>query len=67
MTADRAAAIGPVAIVGAGSWGTALAIHLGRRGATARLWARDAELAREIVSARREPALPSGRLDSRPA
>ena len=49
MTADRAAAIGPVAIVGAGSWGTALAIHLGRRGAPARLWARDADLAREIV------------------
>jgi glycerol-3-phosphate dehydrogenase (NAD(P)+) len=38
----------PVAILGAGSWGTALAIHLGRRGAAARLWARDAALAREI-------------------
>jgi glycerol-3-phosphate dehydrogenase (NAD(P)+) len=49
MTSDRAPSSGPVAIVGAGSWGTALAIHLGRRGAVARLWARDADLAREIV------------------
>jgi glycerol-3-phosphate dehydrogenase (NAD(P)+) len=45
---SRAGAIGPVAILGAGSWGTALTIHLGRRGTTARLWARDETLAREI-------------------
>ena len=38
----------PVAILGAGSWGTALAIHLGRRGTPARLWARDEALAREM-------------------
>jgi glycerol-3-phosphate dehydrogenase (NAD(P)+) len=38
----------PVAILGAGSWGTALGIHLGRRGTPARLWARDEALAREI-------------------
>ena len=38
----------PVAILGAGSWGTALAIHLGRRATPARLWARDEALAREM-------------------
>ena len=31
----------PVAVLGAGSWGTALAIHLGRAGLPVRLWARD--------------------------
>ena len=34
-----------VAVLGAGSWGTALAIHLGRIGHDVRLWARDAALA----------------------
>lgn len=29
-----------VAVIGAGSWGTALAIHMARRGAPARLWTR---------------------------
>ena len=42
------AADGPVAILGAGSWGTALAAHLGRKGVPVRLWARDAALAGEI-------------------
>ena len=37
-----------IAILGAGSWGTALAIHLGRLGHDVRLWARDAALASEI-------------------
>lgn len=46
MSAPHAAT--PVAILGAGSWGTALAIHLARRGTPVRLWARDAVLAREI-------------------
>jgi len=30
-----------VGILGAGSWGTALAVHLGRVGHDVRLWARD--------------------------
>ncbi|HET8578141.1 MAG TPA: NAD(P)H-dependent glycerol-3-phosphate dehydrogenase [Methylomirabilota bacterium] len=38
----------PVAIVGAGSWGTALAIHLGRAGTDIRLWGRDRALIEEI-------------------
>jgi len=43
----------PVAVLGAGSWGTALAMHLGRVGTPVRLWARDPALAASI-SARRE-------------
>jgi glycerol-3-phosphate dehydrogenase (NAD(P)+) len=54
--------VGPIAILGAGSWGTALAIHLGRRGTPARLLARDDSLAREIrergENARYLPGLP---------
>jgi glycerol-3-phosphate dehydrogenase (NAD(P)+) len=41
-----------VAIVGAGSWGTALAVHLGRLSASVRLWARDPALAADIASRR---------------
>ncbi|HEY6099417.1 MAG TPA: NAD(P)H-dependent glycerol-3-phosphate dehydrogenase [Anaeromyxobacter sp.] len=37
-----------VAVIGAGSWGTALAAHLARCTHAVRLWARDADLAREI-------------------
>ncbi len=33
-----------VAVIGAGSWGTALAIHLGRIGHSVRLWVREPEL-----------------------
>jgi glycerol-3-phosphate dehydrogenase (NAD(P)+) len=41
-----------VTVLGAGSWGTALAIHLGRIGHDVRLWARDPELAAEMAAAR---------------
>ena len=37
-----------VAVVGAGSWGTALALHVARLGRRVRLWARDPGLVREI-------------------
>lgn len=37
-----------VGVLGAGSWGTALAVHLGRLGHDVRLWSRDPALAREI-------------------
>jgi len=37
-----------VTILGAGSWGTALAVHLGRVGHDVHLWARDEALAREM-------------------
>ena len=44
-----------MAIVGAGSWGTALAIHLGRAGAAVRLYARAAHAAEAIATRRRNP------------
>lgn len=43
----------PVAVVGGGSWGTALAVHLGRLGLVPRLWARDPTLV-GLIRARRE-------------
>jgi glycerol-3-phosphate dehydrogenase (NAD(P)+) len=42
-----------IAIIGAGSWGTALAVHLGRAGRPVRLWVREPELL-ELIGARRE-------------
>jgi glycerol-3-phosphate dehydrogenase (NAD(P)+) len=44
-----------IAVLGAGSWGTALAIHLGRSGHDVRLWARDEALVDEIASQRTNP------------
>jgi len=44
--------MGTIAILGAGSWGTALAVHLGRLGHKVRLWARDAQLVAEIRARR---------------
>ncbi len=43
---------GPVAVVGCGSWGTALAIHLGRCGREVRLWGRDADLVGRMAARR---------------
>jgi len=40
--------IPPVAVLGAGTWGTALALHLGRLGRSVRLWGRDATLVKAI-------------------
>lgn len=44
-----------VTVLGAGSWGTALAVHLGRLEHDVRLWARDAHLASELRSRRANP------------
>ncbi|HEX2342443.1 MAG TPA: NAD(P)H-dependent glycerol-3-phosphate dehydrogenase [Vicinamibacterales bacterium] len=41
-----------IAILGAGSWGTALAIHLGHAGHHVRLWGRDSALVDRMVSTR---------------
>ena len=38
-----------VAVIGSGSWGTALAVLLGKKGCTVKLWARRDELARAIA------------------
>jgi len=43
------------AVLGAGSWGTALAVHLARLGRPVRLWARDAALAHEMQARRTNP------------
>ncbi len=37
-----------LAVIGAGGWGTALAIHLGRSGRRVRLWVREPELLEQI-------------------
>jgi len=44
-----------VAIIGGGSWGTALAIHAARSGAEVRLWAREREVVEAIRARRRSP------------
>jgi len=55
-----------VTVLGAGSWGTALAVHLARAGHQVQLWARDAALAGEIQARRANAvylpgvALPNG-------
>jgi glycerol-3-phosphate dehydrogenase (NAD(P)+) len=50
----------PVAVLGAGSWGTALAIQFARGGRTVRLWGRDRERLAAMGQARRnERYLPS--------
>ncbi len=41
-----------IAILGAGSWGTALAVHLGRLGHDVRLWARDRALVDDMAGRR---------------
>ena len=52
-----------VGVLGAGSWGTALAVHLNRVGHDVRLWARDPGLVSEIRrSGSNERYLPDVRL-----
>lgn len=41
-----------IGVLGSGSWGTALAVHLARTGHDVRLWARDEALAAQMASAR---------------
>ena len=47
--------MGTITVLGAGTWGTALAMHLGRVGHDVRLWARDPALAAKISSCRANP------------
>ncbi|MBI4589237.1 MAG: NAD(P)-dependent glycerol-3-phosphate dehydrogenase [Candidatus Rokubacteria bacterium] len=52
-----------IAVIGGGSWGSALAVHLGRLGRSPRLWVRDPELAGLIRSRGENPwYLPGVRL-----
>ena len=55
-----------IAILGAGSWGTALAVHCARVGHDVRLWGRDAALIEEIKLTRlNSPYLPEIPLNGR--
>jgi glycerol-3-phosphate dehydrogenase (NAD(P)+) len=51
-----------VAVIGAGAWGTALAIQAARAGNAVTLWARDAARAELIAASRENPRLPGIRL-----
>lgn len=48
-----AADAAPIAVLGAGSWGTALAIHFARSGKPTRLWGRDPERVAQMLAERR--------------
>jgi glycerol-3-phosphate dehydrogenase (NAD(P)+) len=41
-----------IGVLGAGSWGTALAVHAASAGCEVRLWARRPELAEELAESR---------------
>jgi glycerol-3-phosphate dehydrogenase (NAD(P)+) len=51
-----------VAVIGAGAWGTALAIQAVRAGSQVTLWARDPARAAAIAASRENPRLPGFRL-----
>jgi glycerol-3-phosphate dehydrogenase (NAD(P)+) len=50
----------PVAVLGAGSWGTALAIHLAAHGVATRVWAREPEVVAGLVADRTNPLFLTG-------
>ncbi|HWO08344.1 MAG TPA: NAD(P)H-dependent glycerol-3-phosphate dehydrogenase [Polyangiaceae bacterium] len=47
-----------VAVLGAGAWGTSLALHLASHGYDTRLWARRPDFVQELAASRRNPLLP---------
>lgn len=51
-----------VAVIGAGAWGTALAIQAVRAGTVVTLWVRDPARAASIATTRENPRLPGARL-----
>src|ERR1043166_2242722 len=55
-------AFNSVAVVGAGAWGTALASVAARAGRDVTLYARDADHAKRIATARENPRLPGIKL-----
>ena len=55
---SRAAKFAMIGVVGAGSYGAALALAATRAGCTVRLWARDPETVAAIARSRRAPRLP---------
>jgi len=64
MTEEPRPAIKSIGVLGAGAWGTALAIAARRSGATVTLWARREALAEAIAEEREnKPYLPGAKLD----
>ena len=57
---DEISASSRVALIGAGSWGTALAAHCARQGLSVRLWARKPEVAEQINKDRENSAFLPG-------
>jgi glycerol-3-phosphate dehydrogenase (NAD(P)+) len=55
VTGSGRGAIDRVAVVGAGAWGTALAVHLSRAGHAPRLWVFEPELYELLVATRENP------------
>lgn len=53
MPSAKAADVMPIAVLGAGSWGTALAIQFARAGRSTRLWGRNAQQLATMSSERR--------------
>jgi glycerol-3-phosphate dehydrogenase (NAD(P)+) len=54
-----------IAVIGAGAWGTALALACARAGRTVRLWARDPVNAAQLANERASRYLPGVRIDDR--
>jgi glycerol-3-phosphate dehydrogenase (NAD(P)+) len=52
-----------IAVLGAGSWGTALALAAARGGRSVTLWGRDADAMERIAKTRKNPKLPEAQLD----
>jgi glycerol-3-phosphate dehydrogenase (NAD(P)+) len=52
-----------IAVLGAGAWGTALAVQAAHAGSAVRLWTRDPTLAAAIEAGRDNPRLPAMALD----
>ena len=55
----------PLAVLGAGSWGTALAVALAQNGHAVALWARREEAAAALRQSRRNPYLPQAEIPER--
>lgn len=55
MMDETLPAIGSIGVVGAGAWGTALALAAARAGRSVTLWARDAETVAAIATRRENP------------
>jgi glycerol-3-phosphate dehydrogenase (NAD(P)+) len=54
-----------IAVIGAGAWGTALALTCVRAGRNVTLWEPDAATARKLAAKRESPFLPGVRIDER--